>query len=161
MSVDTNTWRETKGLSENVSMGSSIFYLTKCFMCILYISLITIILFLLFTVHFYDKDFDLMAFLSLHEDFLINSKFPDVVRFLTHVCLFCSLLFFISVILLVLSGDIEANPGPHPGHSNSFPFCHRNLNSIAAHNFIKMQDLYCKLTTPYISLMLSVYQKTI
>ena len=40
--------------------------------------------------------------------------------------------------LLVLSGDVEINPGPNPGYSNSFSFCHRNLNSIAAHNFIKM-----------------------
>ena len=39
----------------------------------------------------------------------------------------CSLLFFISVILLVLSGDIETNPGPDPGYSNSY----WNLNSIA------------------------------
>ena len=48
---------------------------------------------------------------------------------------FCSLLFF------VLSGDIEANPGPDPGQSNSFSFYHRNLNSSAAHNFIKMSLL--------------------
>ena len=148
MSVDTNTWRETKGLSENVSMGSSIFYLTKCFMCILYnISLITIILFLLFTVHFYDKDLGLMAFLSLHvyypsqsisiEAFLVNFLI-NVVQFLKYVCFFCLLLFFISVKLIVLSGDTETNPGPDPAYANSFSFCHWNLNTIAACNFIKM-----------------------
>ena len=54
---------------------------------------------------------------------------------------FCPLLSFISVILLLLSGDIETNPGPEPGYLNSFSFCHRNLNSIAAHNFIKMSLL--------------------
>ena len=63
---------------------------------------------------------------------------------------FCSLLFPISIILLVLSGERETIPGPDPGYSNSFSFCHWNLNSIAAHNF---------LTTPYIRLILSVYQK--
>ena len=103
MSVDTNTSRETKGLSENVSMGSSIFYLTKCFMCILYISLITMILFLLFTVHFYDKDFDLMAFLSLHEDFLINSKFPNKCRTIPHVSMF-----ILFIIILHISDIISA-----------------------------------------------------
>ena len=73
--------------------------------------------------------------------------------------LFCSLLFFIVVILLVillvLSGDIETNPGPDPGYSNSFSFCHWNLNSIASHDFIKMQaynaihrfDVICLLET--------------
>ena len=36
---------------------------------------------------------------------------------------FCSLLFFISVILLVLSGDIETNPGPDAQTTRTvFPF---------------------------------------
>ena len=43
--------------------------------------------------------------------------------------------------LLVLSGDIEASPGPDRGYLNSFSFCHWNLNSTAAHNFIKMSLL--------------------
>ena len=64
------------------------------------------------------------------------SKFPNKCRTIPQVRMFfCALLFF------VLSGDIEANPGPEPGQSNSFSFCHRNLNSIAAHNFIKMSLL--------------------
>ena len=45
------------------------------------------------------------------------------------------------MILLLLSGDIETNAGPDPGYSNSFSFCHWNLNSIAAHEFIKMSLL--------------------
>ena len=48
---------------------------------------------------------------------------------------------FISVILLLLSGDIETNPGPDSDYLSSFSFCHWNLNSIAAHNFIKMSLL--------------------
>ena len=55
---------------------------------------------------------------------------------------FCPLLLIlISVILLLLSGDIEKNPGPNPDYLSSFSFCHWNLNSIAAHNFIKMSLL--------------------
>ena len=54
---------------------------------------------------------------------------------------FCSLLFFISVILLLLSGDIETNAGPDRGYSKSFSFCHWNLSSIAAHEFINMSLL--------------------
>ena len=55
--VDINTWRAAIGLFGNITMGSLIFYLTTCFRCILYsILLLITILFLLFTVHFYDKD---------------------------------------------------------------------------------------------------------
>ena len=58
-----------------------------------------------------------------------------------HTYVFCSLLFSISIILLVLFGERETIPGPDPGYSNSFSFCHWNLNSIAAHNFVKMSLL--------------------
>ena len=67
------------------------------------------------------------------EAFLVNFLI-NAVQFLTYVCLFCLLLFFTSVILLVLSGDIETNPGPDPGYSISFSCCHWNLNNIAPHN---------------------------
>ena len=42
------------------------------------------------------------------------------------------------MILLVFSGDIETNTGRDPDYRSSFSFCHWNLNSIAAHNFIKI-----------------------
>ena len=51
---------------------------------------------------------------------------------------FCLFFFFISVILSVLSGDIDIDPGLDLGYLNGFSFCHWNLNSISAHNFIKM-----------------------
>ena len=120
MPLDINTWRAVMDFLAsvgNVSVGSSIFYLTKCFRSILYsILLLMLILFLLFTVYFYDKDLGLMAFLFLHVNSIsIKGSF-----------------------FILLSGYAEINPGPGPGYSNSFSFCHPNLNSIAAHNFIKM-----------------------
>ena len=39
------------------------------------------------------------------------------------------------------NGDIEQNPGPKPNSCQSFSFCHWNLNSILAHNFIKLSLL--------------------
>ena len=42
---------------------------------------------------------------------------------------------------LLLSGDIETNPGPKPNLNNHFTICHWNLNSISAHNFAKVQLL--------------------
>ena len=124
------------------------FHLTECFRCILYgILLLIIILFLPFTIHFYNKDLGMMTFLSLHVNSInikgsFFSKFSIKCCTCPHVFMFlCSLLFFILVILLLLFGDIETNPSQNPGYSNSFSFCHWNLNSIAAHNFIKMSLL--------------------
>ena len=88
-----------------------------------------------------------MAFLSLHVDSTnikgsFFSKFSNKWCTFPHVrMIFCSLIFFISLILFVLSGDIETNPDPDPGYWNSFSFCHWNLNSIATYNFIKMSLL--------------------
>ena len=45
------------------------------------------------------------------------------------------------MILLLLSGDIETNSVPDPDYLNSFSFCRWNLNSIDAHNFIKISLL--------------------
>ena len=49
--------------------------------------------------------------------------------------------------LLELSGDIEFNPGPKLGSSQSFSICHWNLNSMPAHNYSKIS-----LLTAYISI---------
>ena len=43
--------------------------------------------------------------------------------------------------LILLSGDIETNPGPIPSSGKYFSICHWNLNSIAAHNFAKLSLL--------------------
>ena len=42
---------------------------------------------------------------------------------------------------LILSGDIENNSGPRRNLNNPFTICHRNLDSISAHNFAKVQFL--------------------
>ena len=38
-------------------------------------------------------------------------------------------------------GDIEVNPGPKKNCSTSFSFCHWNLNSLTAHNYVKLSSL--------------------
>ena len=40
-----------------------------------------------------------------------------------------------------LSGDIELNPGPKRDINQCFSVCHWNLNSVASHNFSKIQSL--------------------
>ena len=49
-----------------------------------------------------------------------------------------TIMFFINNLkhLLLLSGDIDANPGPKIPFN--IKFCHWNLNGLAAHDFIKV-----------------------
>ena len=42
---------------------------------------------------------------------------------------------------IILSGDIEQNPGLKSNSCENFPVCHWNLNSISAHNFSKVSLL--------------------
>ena len=62
-------------------------------------------------------------------------------------------------ILITLSGNIEKNPGPKPSSCEKFSICHCNLNSILAHNFIKISPLNA-LFQPIISTFYA-YQKRI
>ena len=47
---------------------------------------------------------------------------------------------------LILSKDTEVNPGLKLDSSQNFIICHWNLNSIAAHNFSKINLLKAYLT---------------
>ena len=162
ISVDIDTWRAALGLLGNVSMSSSVFYLTKCLMCILYsILLLLITLFLLFTVQFYVKDLDLMA--SLHVDSInieggFFSKFSNKCRTIPHGrMIFSSLLFFISVIFLLLSGNIATNKS----RSRLRLFQQFFLLSLKRKQYrciTLLRCLYCKLTTPYIGLILLLFR---
>ena len=43
--------------------------------------------------------------------------------------------------ILLTHGDIEVNLGPKKKCSSSFPICHWNLNSLTAHNHVKLSSL--------------------
>ena len=74
-----------------------------------------------------------------------------------HACL--NLILYISILLLYanhfwlyeivlkLSSDIEENPGSKPSSNQSFSICHWNLNSIFAHNYIKVSLLRAYTST--------------
>ena len=55
--------------------------------------------------------------------------------------------FWLDEIALKLSGDIKENPGPKPSSNQSFYICHWNLNSISAHNYIKVPLLRAYIST--------------
>ena len=48
---------------------------------------------------------------------------------------------WVHALLIRQSGDIEMNPGPKPNPFHSFSICHWNLNSLAAHNYLKVSLL--------------------
>ena len=47
--------------------------------------------------------------------------------------------------VLLISGDIETNPGPKI--SSTFKFCHWNLNGLAAHDVVKVHLIEAFITT--------------
>ena len=50
----------------------------------------------------------------------------------------CNMLCWLYILLIILSGDVELNPGPKRKAAQTFSLCHWNLNSIYAHNFTKL-----------------------
>ena len=47
---------------------------------------------------------------------------------------------------IILSGDVETNPGPQSKRCQEFSICHWNLNSIATHSFNKVSLLKAYIT---------------
>ena len=41
-------------------------------------------------------------------------------------------------LLIILSADVEHNPGPKRASTSNISICHWNLNSISAHNYTKL-----------------------
>ena len=59
-----------------------------------------------------------------------------------------SLLTCLYIFLLLRShADIELNPGPKKSKENNLSICHWNLNSITAHNFLKLSQLKAYIST--------------
>ena len=91
--------------------------------------------------------------------YVISLSSAQNIRFL-HRSLFHSL-YFMSVLLYVhyvwlyfLScGDIEENPGPKCNSCDCLSICHWNLNSICAHNFIKLSLLRAYISINKIDVM--------
>ena len=72
-------------------------------------------------------------YFSVYISFLIRSKISN----LTEFCLSLQFLWILYFALRLLQhGDIELNPGP-----KYFSICHWNLNSLTAHNYLKVSQL--------------------
>ena len=49
---------------------------------------------------------------------------------------------WVHALLIRPSGYIKMNPGPKPNPCHSFSICHWNLNSLTAHNYLKVSLLW-------------------
>ena len=78
---------------------------------------------------------DILNLTSLTKSFICIYKFHILCSFLLTNHLFH---FWICKLQVILSGDVELNPGPTPNSGQNFSICHWNLNSIPAYNFSKI-----------------------
>ena len=64
-----------------------------------------------------------------------------LITFLILVVIMFIQFIWVHALLIRQSGDIETNPGPKPNPCHSFSICHWNLNSLTAHNYLKVSLL--------------------
>ena len=78
-----------------------------------------------------------------------NVKIMNMLLRIFHMYAFATYVFHIWLYLILTkrSGDIEQNPRPKSNSLQSFSICHWNLNSISAHNFIKISLLKTYIVT--------------
>ena len=77
------------------------------------------------------------VFLTLKSNSHRSTKHFHTLPFLVTVITIWSLPWLYSLLIL-LSADVELNPGPKRASTRNISICHWNLNSISAHNYIKL-----------------------
>ena len=73
------------------------------------------------------------VFLALKSNSYRSTKHFHALSFLVPIITIWSLPWLYSLSIL-LSTDVELNPGPKPAFTRNISICHWNLNSISAHN---------------------------
>ena len=63
-----------------------------------------------------------------------------LITFLILIVMFIHFI-WVHALLIRHSSDIEMNPGPKPNPCHSFSICHWNINSLTAHNYLKVSLL--------------------
>ena len=76
-------------------------------------------------------------FLTLKSNSYRSTKHFYTLSFLATIITIWSLPWLYSLLIL-LSADVELNPGPKRASTRNISICHWNLNSISAHNYIKL-----------------------
>ena len=95
-----------------------------------------LLIFLLITDKFAIQVFNLITpVIAIYKSF--KTKLLKISYFLQY-CFMINYLIELSLNLLLQYGDIETNPGPRGKCSQYFSFCHWNLNSFPANNYVKV-----------------------
>ena len=79
----------------------------------------------------------IIVFLTLKSNSYRSTKHFHTLSFLVTIITIWSLPWLYSLLIL-LSADVELNPGPKRASTSNISICHWNLNSISAHNYIKL-----------------------
>ena len=117
--------------------------------CLLFPLVIVISLIFCNVLSLYINFPNLYVYVYIFWRFIINLFLLPVVhhktfaRLLTRYCLFFQISLFLPLIkhALIISGDIETNPGPVNLDNQNLSLCHWNLNGITVNNYIKISLL--------------------
>ena len=140
MPVNLNQYRVTVGVLNNRNSAQCNFYnigYNQSFQNCSYFILVSVIFICLLYL------FTLIVYLESSLSYTVRVKSRTICGFL-HILLHIILIFlyvnhfWFFKIAVKLSGDVEVNTGPKPSSSQSFSICHCNLNSISAHNYMKL-----------------------
>ena len=77
------------------------------------------------------------VFLTLKHNSYRSTKHFHTLSFLVTIITIWSLPWLYSLLIL-LSADVELNPVPKRGSASNISICYWSLNSISAHNYIKL-----------------------
>ena len=96
--------------------------------------------------------FSLTVCLMSSSSILLRAKFRTGSTYLNTILYFSITLiylnhFWLYNIFMKLYGNVEENAGPKPSSTQSFYIWHLNLNTISAHNYIKLSLLRAYLST--------------
>ena len=131
MKVNLNQYRRTVGVFNNRKIPLKKPHGPSLQKNILKTHLIQIVIFLLvITVRYAISPSFAQNIRFLRRSLFHSFYFINTVSYIYHVWLYS--------LAIKHSGDIEKNPGPKPNSCDFLSICHWNLNSISAHNFIKL-----------------------
>ena len=134
MTVNLNQYRKTVGVFNNRKILLKKPHGPSLEKNILKTQLIQIVIFLLALTVIYAISLSSAQNIRFLCRSLFHSfRFINAVSYIHHVWLYS--------LAIKRSGDIEKNPGLEPNSCECLSICHWNLNSISAHNFIKLSLL--------------------
>ena len=142
MLVNLAQYRGTLGTFNNHNIAPKIIYslLTCRFFCKLNRNIVFLVITLLCSI---------ILILFLSSTFLnsFHTKIKTIhwsvlIAFLILIIIMLIQFIWAHALLIRQSGDIEMKSGPKPNPCHSFSICHWNLNSPAAHNYLKVSLLW-------------------